>query len=860
MHLSQRQDGVWIEVPVQQWVANESEIPSTFLDQIQFISQSELVTLSSKQKDALSELELGHLSPIGIAQSGDIHYIIVIWNAGYLFRKKAKLTPTPLFYVSSTPFSPNLTPRIDQLLHPFDAQRYDAQILDHLAFALLHSGDLTFALQAAIALCEKSPESEKGWLRLGDISFKMEHYKLAMLSYGRILHLVTASHQMVTHAVQRIYTCSTHTEWGPVFLEEETHQIPESLRALLLLRWTDGLELLKESTHDVVPTLQIGQWRDLLVPVDSGNYAPLPSFFRWVVPFQVALSSAPASEKEIERLASVGIRHIISLDAQRSPEKIWLHHNSIKHTLVPVEDFHPPTIEQVDCIMDLLGEPSNLPALIHCAAGLGRTGTIAACYIAAFGFQLPKSSDQMPCMQASQAIDALRAIRPGSVETRDQEGLVARWVNEVWRRKSILRPPVDEPAPCSLEVIGNVPRDADLLVLVGLQGSGKSWFARALRAREPTKWKRVSQDESGSRSTCESELGRDPYGKRVILDRCNPDGKDRTYWVKLAHWAKQPVLVWFDYPKDLCIERAQRRLDHPTLPPGSRVRTAVSSMAAQFEQPPSDPTAEGFGGIAIIRSFKACLELVSLLSPPIQLFKFPRTAHLVDLGAATEDDLHYNSVDVSQKPPPIALDKGSRVIICEKIDGANLGISLDVDSRIVVQNRSHWVNSKTHFQFKRLDLWTEENREGLYHILARDETFPQRYVLFGEWMVCVHSIHYSRLPNQFLAFDLYDRSTETFASRDVMEGILKGTGIHMVPVLETRESSFGQSLTMPTEEELRAMVQGPSQFYDGRVEGVYVKVEKDGKVTGRGKVVRGDFIAGNEHWTRGDLTLNGIVR
>jgi atypical dual specificity phosphatase len=92
-----------------------------------------------------------------------------------------------------------------------------------------------------------------------------------------------------------------------------------------------------------------------------------------------------------------------------------------------------------------------------------------------------------------------------------------------------------------------------------------------------------------------------------------------------------------------------------------------------------------------------------------------------------------------------------------------------------------------------------------------------------------------------------------------MESIMESTGIYLVPTLETRQSNHGEHLTMPSNDELREMVQRPSNFYDGRVEGVYVKVEMDGKVTGRGKVVRGDFIAGNEHWTRGNLTLNGIV-
>ena len=60
------------------------------------------------------------------------------------------------------------------------------------------------------------------------------------------------------------------------------------------------------------------------------------------------------------------------------------------------------------------------------------------------------------------------------------------------------------------------------------------------------------------------------------------------------------------------------------------------------------------------------------------------------------------------------------------------------------------------------------------------------------------------------------------------------------------------------EEELKEMVQRPSQFYEGQVEGVNVKLERKGRVVSRGKVVRADFIAGNEHWSRGPLRLNAV--
>ena len=60
------------------------------------------------------------------------------------------------------------------------------------------------------------------------------------------------------------------------------------------------------------------------------------------------------------------------------------------------------------------------------------------------------------------------------------------------------------------------------------------------------------------------------------------------------------------------------------------------------------------------------------------------------------------------------------------------------------------------------------------------------------------------------------------------------------------------------EDELRRIVRGPSMFYEGPVEGVYVKVEKVGQVVSRSKVVRADFVAGNEHWTKGPLRTNKL--
>ena len=282
------------------------------------------------------------------------------------------------------------------------------------------------------------------------------------------------------------------------------------------------------------------------------------------------------------------------------------------------------------------------------------------------------------------------------------------------------------------------------------------------------------------------------------------------------------------------------RADHPTLPPGSRVRNAVEQMQKAFIRPSLE---EGFKSIVTIRSFAAAQEAILRFSPPLMILKFPRTPHLLDLGAATTDDIHADFSSFA--------DVGGNVVITEKIDGANMGFSLSSDrSRILVQNRSHYINPSTHEQFKKLGLWVERHEEELRSILDRDPYFSERFILYGEWMYATHSIPYTHLPDLFLAYDFFDRKTQTFLSTEGLHNLLQSTTISSVPVLHEGK--------MPADADILAMIQRKSAFYDGRVEGVYVKVEAKSSVRLRGKVVRSDFVAGNDHWTRGNLRVNTL--
>jgi atypical dual specificity phosphatase len=282
------------------------------------------------------------------------------------------------------------------------------------------------------------------------------------------------------------------------------------------------------------------------------------------------------------------------------------------------------------------------------------------------------------------------------------------------------------------------------------------------------------------------------------------------------------------------------RVGHPTLTPGSRVRNAVEQMRKVFIRPSLE---EGFKAVVTVRSFAAAQEAILQLSPPLTVLKFPRTPHLFDLGAATTDDIHADCSSFA--------NMGGHVVITEKIDGANMGFSLSSDrTRILVQNRSHYINSSTHEQFKKLGLWVERHEEELRNILDRDPYFPERFILYGEWMYATHSIPYTQLPDLFLVYDLFDRKAQTFVDTKILHNLLESTSLSSVPILHEGK--------MPADADLLAMIQRKSAFYGGRVEGVYVKVEVNSSVRLRGKIVRSDFIAGNEHWTKGILRVNTL--
>jgi predicted protein tyrosine phosphatase len=80
----------------------------------------------------------------------------------------------------------------------------------------------------------------------------------------------------------------------------------------------------------------------------------------------------------------------------------------------PIEDFCAPSLEQIERINTQIAQRLNTGknVFVHCMFGLGRAGTIAACFLVFQG------------MSAQGAISMVRWIRAGAIQSSAQENMI----------------------------------------------------------------------------------------------------------------------------------------------------------------------------------------------------------------------------------------------------------------------------------------------------------------------------------------------------------------------------------------------------------------------------------------------------
>lgn len=133
-----------------------------------------------------------------------------------------------------------------------------------------------------------------------------------------------------------------------------------------------------------------------------------PSNFSWLIPESVAGSGFPGSHRALRWLKGKGIGMILSLTDESIDipyaEKIGI--RVYRLPMVNMEAAHP---EALDHAVDLMVESGDRKVLVHCLAGMGRTGMVLAAYMI-----------REKGMSADEALREVKRLRPGSLKRRVQ--------------------------------------------------------------------------------------------------------------------------------------------------------------------------------------------------------------------------------------------------------------------------------------------------------------------------------------------------------------------------------------------------------------------------------------------------------
>jgi atypical dual specificity phosphatase len=106
------------------------------------------------------------------------------------------------------------------------------------------------------------------------------------------------------------------------------------------------------------------------------------------------------------------------------PRRDWVNDAGLLLVHEPIMDMEAPAQEQLDRLVSAIARAHarKMGVAVHCGAGMGRTGVVLAAYLVHKG------------LAAKEAINRVRKLRPGSIETTEQAEAVAEFAQ---RKKAL---------------------------------------------------------------------------------------------------------------------------------------------------------------------------------------------------------------------------------------------------------------------------------------------------------------------------------------------------------------------------------------------------------------------------------------
>lgn len=213
---------------------------------------------------------------------------------------------------------------------------------------------------------------------------------------------------------------------------------------------------------------------------------------------------------------------------------------------------------------------------------------------------------------------------------------------------------------------------------------------------------------------------------------------------------------------------------------------------------------------------------------------------------------------------PLPIPAGHCLVVEEKMDGTQLGLSFDAHAQPVLQSRGTIITLETEFAW--MKAWVWQHYSALYDCLG------QRYIMFGEWLWAKHTLFYDLLPSYWLEFDVYDRESQQFLSTPARQALL--TGLDFLPSVrviaclqQTTLNELGLLIGQSAFMSANAYAKLPANALNhtdtsGLMEGLYLKLENTDYVVQRYKLIRPEFIRFIQqqatHWQKQAVIKNQL--
>ena len=150
-----------------------------------------------------------------------------------------------------------------------------------------------------------------------------------------------------------------------------------------------------------------------------GTVTGRPDKFSWLIENKLAGSGIPTSINEVQWVIEQGVKSIVTVREEPLDDD-WV--KDVNYLHIMSNDMGVPEFNDLGHAVDFIHRriTNKEPVMVHCLAGLGRTGTVLASYLIKY-----------QNMSADEAMEKVREQRPGSIQSYPQEEIIFQFAKSL---------------------------------------------------------------------------------------------------------------------------------------------------------------------------------------------------------------------------------------------------------------------------------------------------------------------------------------------------------------------------------------------------------------------------------------------